>query len=114
MVNNPHRNIRVHGTQYLLESLSADDSLLIVDDVCGSGWTLSTVVSRLKSRLRRNMPSQVRTAVVWNKPELNRSGVPPDYAVYETEKWLVLPYELDGLTEGEIAAHKPYVAGLLA
>ena len=114
MVNDPHSNIRVHGTQYLLESLSADDSLLIVDDVCGSGWTLTTVVSRLKSRLRRNMPNQLRTAVVWHKPESNRSGLQPDYSVYETEKWLVLPYELDGLTEDEIAIHKPYVADLLA
>lgn len=114
MVNDPRRNIRVHGTQYLLESLSADDSLLIIDDVCGSGWTLATVVNRLKSRLRRNMPSQLRTAVVWNKPESNRSGLQPDYSVYETDRWLVLPYELDGLTAGDIATHKPYVAGLLA
>lgn len=114
MVNDPRKNIRVHGAQYLLESLNADDSLLIVDDVCGSGWTLATVVGRLKSRLRRNMPRQVKTAVVWNRPVSNRSGLQPDYSVYETEKWLVLPYELDGLTEKEIAEHKPYVADLLA
>ena len=27
------KGIRVHGTQYLIENLNADDSLLIVDDV---------------------------------------------------------------------------------
>ena len=114
MVNDPGKNIRVHGTQYLLESLNVDDSLLIVDDVCGSGWTLATVHNRLKSRLRRNLPGKVRTAVVWHKPAQNRSGTFPDYSVHETDEWLVLPYEMDGLSNEEIRENKPLVASLLS
>ena len=66
MVSNPVKNIRVHGTKYLLESLNADDKLLIVDDVSGSGLTLEAVCNRLHKRLKRNMPAEVKTAVVWN------------------------------------------------
>lgn len=113
MVSNPEANIRVHGTQYLLESLNADDKLLLVDDVCSSGLTLQVVRNRLRQRLKRNMPEDVRVAVVWNKPKYNRSGEMPDYYLHETEAWLVLPYELKGLTREEVQRHKPFVAALL-
>ena len=113
MVSNPVKNIRVHGTKYLLESLNADDKLLIVDDVCGSGLTLEAVCNRLHKRLKRNMPAEVKTAVVWNKPKQNRTGHNPDYYLHESDSWLVLPYELTGLTREEIRTTKPFVASLL-
>lgn len=113
MVENPEENIRVHGTQYLLETLNAEDSLLLVDDVCSSGLTLRVVINRLKQRLKRNMPQQVKIATVWNKPGHNRTGQAPDYFLHETDDWLVLPYELSGLTMDEVRAHKPVVAALI-
>ena len=113
MVGNPAGEIRVHGTQYLLETLNAEDRLLIVDDVSGSGSTLDVVRRRLATKLKRNMPDDVRTATIWHKPGVNRSGVAPDFYLYETDDWLVLPYELVGLSAAEISEHKPYVAGLL-
>jgi hypoxanthine phosphoribosyltransferase len=113
MVENPEDNIRVHGTQYLLESLNSTDKLLLVDDVCSSGLTLSVVLNRLRQRLKRNMPRDVRIATVWNKPAHNRTGQMPDYFLHETKNWLVLPYELKGLTEEEVRAHKPAVAALM-
>jgi len=113
MVENPEEKIRVHGTQYLLESLNAEDCLLLVDDVCSSGLTLHVVVNRLRQRLKRNMPEDVRIATIWNKPGSNRSRQMPDYFLHETDDWLVLPYELAGLTPDEVRAHKPLVAELL-
>ncbi|MEM7432978.1 MAG: phosphoribosyltransferase family protein [Pseudomonadota bacterium] len=113
MVENPAENIRVHGTQYLLESLNVDDRLLIVDDVCSSGLTLRAVEDRLRSRLKRNMPTAVRTAVVWDKPGSNRTGRTPDFVIHQSDDWLVLPYELKGLSLDEIARQKPLVAELL-
>lgn len=112
MVENPENNIRVHGTQYLLENLNADDRLLLVDDVCGSGLTLTVVVNRLRQRLKRNMPREVKIATVWSKPANQGRGLTPDYFVHETDDWLVLPYELTGLTMEEIRDHKPVVAAL--
>ena len=113
MVENPEENIRVHGTQYLLETLNAEDSLLLVDDVCSSGLTLRVVIKRLKQRLKRNMPQQVKIATVWNKPGHNRTGQAPDYFLHETDDWLVLPYELSGLSMDEVRANKPVAASLI-
>ena len=113
MVENPGDKIRVHGTQYLLETLNEEDSLLLVDDVCSSGLTLSVVVNRLRQRLKRNMPRDLKIATIWNKPGHNRSGQMPDYFLHETDDWLVLPYELAGLSMDEVRANKPLVASLI-
>ncbi len=101
--------IRVHGTRYLLENLNAADGLLIVDDVYNSGLNVNRVIDRLSYRTKRNMPRDVRVAVPWYKPSNNRTQRVPDYYLHETDKWLVLPWELDGLTEEEIYRHKPFL-----
>jgi hypothetical protein len=103
------QDIRVHGTQYLLENLNADDALLIVDDVYSTGLNVHAVIARLSQRTKRNMPSDVRVAVPWYKPTSNRTSRVPDYFLHETDRWLVLPYELKGLTTDQLAAHKPFV-----
>ena len=113
MVEDPAANIRVHGTQYLLEALNAEDRLLLVDDVSSSGLTLAVVRRRLEQRLKRNMPQEVRVATIWNKPASNRSGAMPDYFLHETSDWMVLPYELTGLSAEELEHHKPSVAAML-
>ncbi len=105
-------NIRVHGTQYLLDNLNAENRLLIIDDVYSSGLSVQAVISRLQQKLRLNMPEDVRVAVPWYKPAKNKTDRVPDYYVYETDDWLVLPYELNGLSEQEIAEHKPLVKDL--
>jgi len=109
MVDNPEREIRVHGTQYLLESLDTDDQLLIVDDVFSSGLTLDVVINRLRHRLKRNMPGEVRTATPWYKPQRRRTERRPDFYLHETSQWLVMPYELSGLSDAEITKHKPFI-----
>ena len=101
--------IRVHGTRYLLENLNAEDGLLIVDDVYSSGLNVKAVIDRLSYRTKRNMPRDVRVAVPWYRPSANRTGRAPDYHLHETEDWLVLPWELDGLTRAEIDLHKPFL-----
>lgn len=102
--------IRVHGTRYLLENLNADDGLLIVDDVYSSGLNVKAVIDRLAQRTKRNMPREVRVAVPWYKPGHDRSGRAPDYHLHETEDWLVLPWELDGLTRAEVDRHKSFLS----
>ena len=113
MVDDVSREIRVYGTQYLLERMNAEDGLLIVDDVYGTGLNVKAVIDRLAQRTRRNMPHDVRIAVPWYKPARNRTGRVPDYYLHETDKWLVLPYELNGLSLDEIRAHKPFLAPVL-
>jgi len=113
MVNNPDREIRVHGTQYLLEQLNSDDNLLIVDDVFSTGLNVEAVIHRLRARLKRNMPDNTRTATLYFKPGSRRIDRGPDYFLHETDNWLVLPYELSGLSTNEIRQHKPVAWELL-
>ncbi|MEQ8206090.1 MAG: phosphoribosyltransferase family protein [Woeseia sp.] len=99
-------SIRVHGLQYLLEHTGAEHSLLIVDDVYGTGKSVQAVINELTRKTRRNLPHDIRTAAVWYRPG-ERTVSPPDYYLHETQDWLVLPYELSGLTVDELKAHKP-------
>jgi len=112
MIENPE-NIRVHGLQYLFENLNREDKLLIVDDVFSSGYNVEAVINRLTRKCKRNMPEEVRVAVPYFKPVKNLSGRKPDYFLHTTEDWLVLPYELQGLSTEEIAEYKPDVAPLI-
>ena len=106
-------NIRVHGTQYLLENLNADDKLLIVDDAFSSGSNIQAVLERLAKHLKRNMPKQIKVAALWQRNAEIAGENKPDYVLHKTEQWLVFPYELKGLSENEIRTHKPHVAKLI-
>jgi len=98
--------IRVHGLQYLLESLCAHHSLLIVDDVYSTGSSVKAVIDQLAQKTRRNLPHDIRIATVWYRPTEQTRRV-PDYFIHETSDWLVLPYELSGLTVAELRIHRP-------
>lgn len=113
MIDNPEEIIRVHGTQYLLESLNRTDSLLIVDDVYSTGLNVDAVIRRLRSRLKRNMPENIKVASLWYKPDQNRTARTPDFYRHKGEEWLVLPYELRGLTDEELRENKPFVLSIL-
>ena len=108
MVEAPEE-IRVHGTQYLVENLNVDDGLLIVDDVFSTGYNINAVINRLSSKLKRNMPSQVKVATLYQRPGYNRVGLSPDFCLHETSDWLVFPYELKGLSADDIQQNKAWV-----
>ena len=105
-------SIRVHGLQYLLENLCADHSLLIVDDVYSSGSSVNAVIEQLTTKTRRNLPHDIRIASVWYRPTENTLK-PPDFYVHETDDWLVLPYELSGLSIKELRVNKPELSGVI-
>lgn len=113
MATSPVDDIRVHGTQYLLENLNADDSLLIVDDVFSTGKNIEAVMNILNRRLKRNMPENVRVATLWQRPSFRAVDIKPDFTLHQTENWLVFPYEMSGLTLAEIERHKPYLMPLI-
>jgi hypoxanthine phosphoribosyltransferase len=101
------KTVRVHAVDYLVSRLAAEDQLLLVDDVFDSGRSLEAVLAELTRRCRRNLPQNIRIATVYYKPARNRSTLVPDYYVRETDRWLVFPHEIQGLTREEILAHKP-------
>ena len=112
MVNSPE-DIRVHGTQYLIENLNVDDSLLIVDDVFSTGYNINAVIHRLRAKMKLNFPQQVRIATLYERSGYNRTDLQPDFCLHKTDDWLVFPYELKGLSHEEIAANKPWVLPML-
>jgi hypoxanthine phosphoribosyltransferase len=98
--------IRVHGLQYLLENLTSQHSLLIVDDVYSTGSSVNAVIEQLAQKTRRNLPRDIRIASVWYRPT-DKTLRAPDYYVHETQDWLTLPYELTGMTLAELRTCRP-------
>ena len=103
--------IRVHGLEYLLDNLSARHSLLIVDDVLGTGSSVEAVLDALRRKCRRNLPRDIRVATVWFRPSAKTVRT-PDFFVHETADWLVLPYELTGMSVDEIRRLRPELADI--
>ena len=104
--------IRVHGLQYLLENVCAENSLLIVDDVYSTGSSVAAVIRRLTEQARRNVPHDIRIATVWYRPTDKTLRV-PDFYIHETNEWLVLPYELSGVDIDELRTNKLEIAPVI-
>ena len=99
--------IRVHGLNYLVKNVTAEDKLLIVDDVFDTGRTVDAVICRLSELARLNTPSEIRVAVPYYKPTRREVDLVPDYFLEETDAWLMYPHSLEGLTVEEIREHRP-------
>ncbi|WP_416900095.1 MAG: phosphoribosyltransferase [Minwuia sp.] len=98
--------VRVFGLNYIIDNIDAADDLLIVDDTFDSGRSIDAVITEIQRKCRRNTPEDIRVATVFYKPTLNRTDRAPDYFIHETDRWIVFPHEIDGLTPEEIARHK--------
>jgi len=105
--------MRAHGLQYLFENLNADDALLIVDDVYSTGRNVQAIVKRLHQQNKLNMSKDVRIAAPYYRPGAGRDDSPPDFFLQQTEDWLVLPYELTGISRAEMAEQKSWMLPLL-
>jgi hypoxanthine phosphoribosyltransferase len=103
-IDHQAKMVRVHALDYLVSRLSAEDQLLLVDDVFDSGRSIEAIMRELANR---NLPGQIRIATAYFKPQRNRSNIVPDYFIRQTNDWLVFPHELQGLTREEILEHKP-------
>ena len=113
-INNQSKAVRVHGIDYLISHMNAEDSLLLVDDVFDSGRSIKAILETLNDRARKNIPHDVRVAMPWYKPKRNIIDMVPDYYIHETDDWLVFPHEMDGLTEEEIFTNKKNMKEILS
>ena len=101
-------SIRAHGLRYLHERVCAEHSMLIVDDVYSTGSSVNAVIEQLSRKSKRNLPLDIRIATVWYRPT-EKTIRAPDFYVHETADWLILPYELSGLSIEELRDHKPEI-----
>lgn len=109
-INQADKHVRVHGLDYIVENINADDKVLLVDDVFDSGRSIQAIFEHLKKKTRLNMPKEIKVACPWYKPSKNVTERVPDFFLNETDQWLVFPHELKGLTLAEIAQNKPSIA----
>ncbi|MDE0753328.1 MAG: phosphoribosyltransferase family protein [Woeseiaceae bacterium] len=98
-------SIRAHGLRYLHERVNESSSMLIVDDAYSTGSSVNAVIKQLAKKSRRNLPHDIRIATVWYRPT-DRTIRPPDFFVHETSDWLVLPYELSGMSIEKLRQNK--------
>ena len=113
-IDQQSKTVKVYALGYLIDTLNADDRLLVIDDVFDSGRSIEAVLTELRARCRANMPADIRIATVCYKPARNQTELKPDYFIHESNEWLVFPHEIDGLTSAEIRAHKPAADVILA
>lgn len=113
-IDQQSKDIRVHGLHYIIENVNADESLLIVDDVFDSGRSIKAILAQLSEKTRRNMPETIKIACPWYKPTRNITDIVPDFYIHETDKWLVFPHELEGLSVEEIIEGKPELADIFS
>lgn len=112
-IDQQKKTVQVHNLGYLLERLGEDDQLLLVDDVFDTGRSVQAVLEELGDRLLRP-PAAIKIACPWYKPKRNQTQLAPDFYLHETERWLVFPHEITGLTAAEIQQKNPELATLLA
>ena len=104
--------VQVYGLNYIIKQVESDDALLIVDDVHDTGISIEKIVSDLQAACKKNTP-EIKVATPYFKPSKNKTSRTPDYYLHVTDKWLVFPHELDGLSIEEIRSNKPEVSGLI-
>ena len=104
--------VQVYGLNYIIKQVESEDSLLIVDDVHDTGISIQKIILDLQTACKKNTP-EIKVATPYFKPEKNKTDRKPDFYIHETEKWLVFPHELEGLSMDEIIEFKPELSDLI-
>ena len=98
--------VEVYGLNYIIKQVESEDSLLIVDDVHDTGISIQKIILDLQTACKKNTP-EIKVATPYFKLNKNQTNRKPDFYIHETEKWLVFPHELEGLSIEEIIEFKP-------
>lgn len=77
--------------------------VLIVDETCDSGATLKLALNEV----RAVGPAEVRTAVSFRTGEYQ-----PDFWAFETENFIILPWDREIVQDGELIVRPDYAARL--
>lgn len=88
--------------------LPAGGRVLVVDDIFDTGKTAQRVYEEFA-----DVNCSLKFAVLYYKPLRNVTSLKPDYHIHETDRWLVFPHEIEGLSPEEIMAKDPDLYNLL-
>jgi hypoxanthine phosphoribosyltransferase len=74
--------------------------VLIVDETCDTGHTLRLAINEVKAV----KPAEVRTAV-----SFKTGPYQPDFHSFETEKFIILPWDREVVADGELVTRPDYL-----
>ncbi|MFH1592075.1 MAG: phosphoribosyltransferase family protein [Candidatus Woesearchaeota archaeon] len=109
-IGETNKKVDIFGLGYVIDTVTHEDKMLIVDDVFDEGITIKKLIEEIKHRARKNTPRDIRVATVYYKPSQNKTEIKPHYSIHETDKWVVFPHELEGLTTEELEKKDPEIA----
>ncbi len=111
-INQRSETVQVYGLNYVIKKLESEDRLLVVDDVHDTGNSINQIITDLRKACKKNSP-EIKIATPYFKPNQNETETKPDFFIHETDKWLVFPHELEGLSFDEIKENKPELRNLI-
>ena len=79
--------------------------VLVVDETCDSGATLRLALNEVRAK----HPAEVRTAVSFKTGDYM-----PDYHAFETDSFIILPWDREIIQNGEVIIRPDYAARLKA
>ena len=77
--------------------------VLIVDETCDTGSTMKLALSEVRAL----KPKEVKTAV-----SFKTGGYSPDFHAFETENFIILPWDREIIQNGEVIMRPDYAARL--
>ena len=90
-------NVKIDISSEVMSNLRISNRILLVDDVVDSGKTIEYIFQYFD---QNQIQGEIKVAAVYYKP--NVSTIIPDYYIHQTDKWIVFPHELEGLSNNEI------------
>lgn len=99
---------RIENLDRVAAALDAASRVLVIDDIFDSGHTLAAVREALAPRA-----AEIRTATLYLRTGHREADRLPDYVLLETDRWIVFPHELEGLTPDELRQKDPEIADMV-
>jgi len=107
-IKSRNQEVIFENADEIFNSIVPGSKMLIVDDIFDTGNTAKAVIEKMKPY---NL--DVKFATVFWKPDQNQTNLKPDFHVVQTDRWIVFPHELDGLTPAEVKQKHPEIHDLL-
>jgi hypothetical protein len=89
-INNQSNEVRIFGLSQVIDTISSDSKILLVDDIFDTGRSVKATIEAIKEGSK-----------------LNKTEIKPNYFIHKTKSWAVFPHEMVGCTLKEIMEKKP-------
>jgi len=100
----------IKGIEHVVAEVTAEDRMLIVDDLFDTGRTMHEVIEHIRRRARRNTP-EIRVATVYRcPPERQVFDVGPHFTLRVTDRRPVFPHLLTEMSPEAVREADPELA----